>query len=157
MASLLLRNLFFTILQPGTAAVLIPWLLLRGTGTPLVPDNWNALHFIGLLLAIGGLTIMMICIWRFPSEGQGTISPVDPTRKLVTGGLYRYSRNPIYVGVTILLLGEAIYFWSWRLVVYAVLLFIGFHIWVLFHEEPRLRRVFGAEYDEYSARVRRWI
>ena len=157
MAWLFLRNLFFTILQPGTAAVLIPWLLLRGTGTRLVPDEWTALHLVGLVLAAIGLTIMMICIWRFPSEGQGTISPVDPTRKLVTGGLYKYSRNPIYVGVTILLLGEAIYFLSWRLVVYAVVLLFVFHIWILLHEEPRLRRVFGAEYDEYSARVRRWI
>ena len=157
MAWLLLRNLFFTILQPGTAAVLGPWLVLRGTNAALVPAEWTALHFLGLLLAIIGLTIMMICIWRFPAEGQGTISPVDPTRKLVTGGLYRYSRNPIYVGVTILLLGEAIYFLSWRLVVYAVVLLIVFHIWILLHEEPRLRRVFGAEYDEYSARVRRWI
>ncbi len=157
MAWLVLRNLFFTILQPGTVGVLGPWLLLRNTDSTLTPEFWSWTHFLGVLLMLTGLTVLLICIWRFPAEGKGTISPLDPTQKLVVGGLYRYSRNPMYLGMMLLLAGEAFYFWSWPLAVYALIVLLAFHLFILFHEEPRLRRVFGAEYDMYSAHVRRWI
>ena len=157
MVSLFLRNLFFTILQPGTVAVLVPYLLLSGTGRTFLPANWTIWHVPGLVLGLIGLAIMMVCIWRFPVEGKGTISPVDPTRRLVTGGLYRYSRNPMYVGVTLLLAGEALFWQSWPMAVYAIIAFAAFHVFVLLHEEPRLKRVFGEEYDEYRAKVRQWL
>lgn len=99
----------------------------------------------------------MICVWRFPFEGKGTISPLDPTKELVTHGLYRYSRNPMYVGAVLLLIGEAVFFRSWVLAGYAAVIFLAFHTFILFHEEPRLKRVFGGQYDEYRRTVRRWI
>lgn len=157
MVSLLLRNLLFTILQPGLVTGLIPWLLLRGTNTPFVPETWSGLHLIGLFVATAGLTVLMICIWRFPFEGKGTISPLDPTKNLVTHGLYRYSRNPMYVGAILLLIGEAIFYMSWVLVVYAGIVFLAFHFFILLHEEPRLKRAFPDEYDEYRKKVGRWI
>jgi protein-S-isoprenylcysteine O-methyltransferase Ste14 len=154
---LLFRNLFFTLLQPGTVGVLGPWLLLRGTGRTLFPDTWTWSHLIGLALVSIGLVVLMICIWRFPAEGKGTISPLDPTRQLVSGGLYKYSRNPMYLGMIILLAGEAVYFRSWTLAVYTAVAALGFHLFILFHEEPRLRRAFGPQYADYSTRVRRWL
>lgn len=157
MASLLLRNLLFTILQPGTVALLVPYLLLRGTGRSFLPDSWTEWHVLGLIAGVIGLTILMICIWRFPVEGKGTISPIDPTKRLITGGLYGYSRNPMYLGVMLLLAGESLFWQSWTLAIYTLVLFAGFHLFILLHEEPRLKRVFGPEYDAYCFKVRRWL
>ena len=157
MLSLLLRNLLFTILQPGVVAVLVPYLILRGRKQGFWPEAWGAEHIVGGALILIGSCIVLICILRFATEGKGTLSPLDPTKKLVIRGLYRYSRNPMYVGVTTVLLGEALFLWSSALVIYAVVVFIGFNLFILLHEEPRCRRVFGTEYDDYCARVRRWL
>jgi protein-S-isoprenylcysteine O-methyltransferase Ste14 len=99
MLSLLLRNLFFTLLQPGVVAGLVPYLLLRNEWRDVWHSSFNLLQYTGLLLFATGLVIMLDCILRFALEGKGTLSPVDPTRELVASGLYRLSRNPMYVGV----------------------------------------------------------
>jgi protein-S-isoprenylcysteine O-methyltransferase Ste14 len=87
----------------------------------------------------------------------GTISPLDPTKELVVRGLYRYSRNPMYVGAMTLLAGEAIFWWSSAVAVYAAVVFIAFNLFILLHEEPRLERAFPGQYGEYRRRVRRWF
>lgn len=157
MISLLLRNLFFTILQPGIVAGLIPYIILRSGGVDLLPETFGASQFIGGLLMALGSVVAIACILRFAAEGKGTLSPLDPTKKLVVHGLYRYSRNPMYVGVMLLLIGEAIFWWSPRLLVYSAAVFIAFNLFIFLHEEPRLRREFGADYDGYRSEVRRWI
>lgn len=157
MISLLLRNLLFTVLQPGVVAGLVPYLVLRNRGYELLPASWSASHYIGSILMAVGFCIMALCIIRFATEGKGTLSPLDPTKKLVVRGLYRYSRNPMYVGVMILLTGEALFWWSPALAIYAVVVFIAFNLFIFLHEEPRCRRVFGAEYDAYRSQVRRWL
>ena len=104
-----------------------------------------------------GAVVLLTCVMRFVTDGKGTISPLDPTKKLVIRGLYRYSRNPMYVGATTLLIGEAIFWWSPALAIYSALVFLTFNLVILLHEEPRLRREFGDEYRDYVSQVRRWI
>jgi protein-S-isoprenylcysteine O-methyltransferase Ste14 len=157
MFSLLLRNLFFTILQPGLITGLFPYLLLRNSGKDFFPGAWTVLHFAGAALMIFGFLILMICILRFATEGKGTLSPLDPTKKLVVKGLYRYSRNPMYVGAILLLIGEIVFWQSLVLAGYTTIVFIGFNLFIIFHEEPRLRRDFGTEYEMYCQKVRRWL
>jgi protein-S-isoprenylcysteine O-methyltransferase Ste14 len=157
MISLLLRNLLFTILQPGLVAVLFPYLLLKLEDKTLFPNIWTIWQFTGIMVMFFGFFIMIICILRFATEGKGTLSPIDPTKKLVVKGLYRYSRNPMYVGVISLLLGETVFWQSFVLAVYAVIIFIGFSFFIIFHEEPRLKRDFGTEYEQYFKKVSRWF
>jgi protein-S-isoprenylcysteine O-methyltransferase Ste14 len=75
----------------------------------------------------------------------------------VVTGLYRYVRNPIYVALVAVILGQAVLFGDWRLLLYGALVFVAFHIFVLAYEEPTLRESFGAEYESYCANVPRWI
>lgn len=157
MLSLLLRNLLFTILQPGVVTGLIPYLLLRNSGKTFFPETWTIRYFTGAFIIIAGFSLLIYCILKFATEGKGTISPIDPTKKLVAKGLYRYSRNPMYVGAMTLLIGEAVFWQSPALALYAAVVFIGFNLFIILHEEPRLRRDFGAEYEEYFQNVRRWL
>lgn len=157
MISLVLRNLFFTILQPGVVGGLIPYLLVRGDQTVLFSGWWTIWQYAGALITVSGFFIILVCIVRFATEGKGTLSPLDPTKKLVAGGLYKYSRNPMYVGMILLLTGETLIFQSFVLAGYTILVFIAFNLFIMLHEEPRLRRDFGNEYGEYCQKVRRWL
>ena len=157
MVSLLLRNLLFTILQPGLVTGLFPYLLLRNTGRSFLPAVWTNWHYVGAGLMLVGISILLWCISRFVVEGKGTISPLDPTKKLVASGIYRYSRNPMYVGVMLLITGEAVFWQSLVLAGYAAIVFIAFNLFIILHEEPRLKRDFGPEYEHYFQSVRRWL
>ncbi|MBE7173284.1 MAG: isoprenylcysteine carboxylmethyltransferase family protein [Williamsia sp.] len=108
------------------------------------------------ILAAGSV-IVLICVASFAIHGRGTLSPADPTKKLVISGLYKFSRNPMYIGVTMMLAGKSIFFQSYTLLVYAVLIFIAFNTFIIFFEEPRLQDDFGNEYNEYTRKVRRWL
>ena len=157
--SLFIRNLIFTILQPGLVAALIPYMILgEEISTRISQQFFNlGIHSFGIIIFLLGLIIMLWCIASFAIHGRGTLSPIDPTKKLVIIGLYKYSRNPMYVGVILILLGETIYFNSLDLFVYTIFVFVGFHLFAIFIEEPRLRKDFGEEYLKYCERVRRWI
>jgi protein-S-isoprenylcysteine O-methyltransferase Ste14 len=155
--SLLLRNLFFTVLHPGLVAGLIPYWILGRNASKMFNSPFHLHQYLGLLLFIIGLGILFNCIIRFAVQGRGTLSPIDPTKRLVVSGLYRYSRNPMYWGVIVILMGEAIFFQSLSLWSYLVLIFICFNGFIMFVEEPRLKRDFGGEYDEYCRRVGRWV
>ena len=150
---LFLRSIFFTILQPGTVAVLIPyWLITSNRRSAASP-----LSYLGLPLIVIGAAGLLWCIWDFFSAGRGTISPVDPPKRLVVRGLYRYVRNPMYVAVVTILLGEAIFFMSSPVLIEAGVFFIFANLFILFYEEPTLQRTFGDSYDEYRRSTRRWI
>jgi len=153
---LLVSNIFFTLLQPGMVAVLIPYWILRSLGEWVLPvfPSWSIL---GVFMIVPGLIILLMCIADFARKGKGTLSPADPTKKLVLGGLYRYSRNPMYVGVLMILTGEAILFQSPMLAGYSLLIFLVFFGFVVWFEEPRLKRDFGEEYVAYMQAVRRWL
>ena len=152
---LFLRSVFFTILQPGTVAVLIPYWLISSRSSVLT--SHQPLRFLGLpLIAIGAATLLW-CIWDFFSSGRGTISPIDPPKHLVIRGLYRYVRNPMYVAVVSILLGEAIFFMSWPVLIEAGVFFVLATLFVALYEEPTLRRKFGDSYERYTQTVGRWI
>jgi protein-S-isoprenylcysteine O-methyltransferase Ste14 len=157
MFSLFTRNLIFTILQPGMVAGLVPFWILGDKAKDFFFQPWQFYHYSGTMLFIIGFVIMLSCILNFAVRGRGTLSPADPTKTLVITGLYKFSRNPMYVGVTLILIGEAIFFLSVQLWIYALFIFIAFNIFIIFFEEPRLRRDFGEQYTTYCEKVRRWI
>lgn len=150
-----LRTILFTLLVPGTVLGLVPFALSAVTKGQDI--NLGTAHLIGFTLLLSGVAIIFWCFMDFVRRGRGTPAPYDPPRKLVVVGLYRYVRNPQYVGVILVALSEAIL--SGRLVLfgYAVFLAIGYHLFVRFYEEPTLRRKFGEEYVQYCTAVSRWL
>jgi protein-S-isoprenylcysteine O-methyltransferase Ste14 len=147
--ALLLKNLLFTVLVPGTVAVYVP-LLLAGERAPR-PGLAAA-----LLFAAGG-ALYAWCVWDFARFGRGTPAPIDAPRRLVVRGPYRLVRNPMYVAVLAVLLGQAALFRSWAIALYGAAVAAAFALFVRGYEEPHLRRTFGAEYEDYTARVGRWL
>jgi protein-S-isoprenylcysteine O-methyltransferase Ste14 len=105
---------------------------------------------------VGGI-ILLWSFWNFLREGRGTPAPIDPPKELVAVGFYRYIRNPMYVAVLTLILGHFLWFEYLNLLLYAMFVFLAFHMFVIFYEEPTLRRNFGAAYEEYCRRVPRWF
>jgi protein-S-isoprenylcysteine O-methyltransferase Ste14 len=133
----------------------VPWRYF-GLGSadldPLGPTDVLGTVSIGL-----GAVLLAASIVEFARSGRGTLSPIDPPRRLVVRGLYRYVRNPMYLSVTLIVLGEVLVTWSRALVVYWVIWFLGVNLFVRGYEEPTLSRQFGSSYDEYRRRVGRWI
>jgi protein-S-isoprenylcysteine O-methyltransferase Ste14 len=152
---LFLRSVFFMILQPGTVTVLIPYWLISSRGGPGFTSN-QPLRYLGLPFIVIGTATLLWCIWEFFSSGRGTISPIDPPKHLVVRGLYRHVRNPMYVAIVTILLGEAIFFISWPLLIEAGIFFVLANMFVALYEEPILQRKFGASYERYKQTVGRW-
>ena len=155
--SLILRNVLFTLLQPGIVAGFVPYLLVRNKLQSLISHPVQFLQYVGIVIGFLGILIMTHCIIRFATHGQGTLSPADPTKRLVISGLYHYSRNPMYVGVMLILVGEALFCQSLSLWVYSAVIFTAFQLFIVFWEEPRLKNDFGEEYVDYCRKVRRWV
>ena len=151
----LLGTIAFTLTIPATLIVLIPYLL---TGWQLRPP----LLGIEATRSLGGALILLAAplFFRFLSgfvrEGRGTPAPIAPPEHLVVGGPFRWIRNPGYVAVVSLVVGQGLIFASGAVLAWAAVLAIGFHLFVVLYEEPTLRRQFGASYDVYRANVRRW-
>jgi protein-S-isoprenylcysteine O-methyltransferase Ste14 len=101
--------------------------------------------------------VYLRCLWEFAARGRGIPAPIDHPKQLVVTGLYQYVRNPMYVGVLLFLLGEALFFGSSRFLLYAIAWLAFVHVNVLVYEEPNLRRKFGRSYERYTSAVRRWI
>jgi protein-S-isoprenylcysteine O-methyltransferase Ste14 len=139
---------------PGSLAIVVPWILARGGRWSFEP---GALRGLGAVTAALGLAGLVWCIVNFAREGRGTLAPVDPPRFVVRGGLYRYVRNPMYLCVLTLVLGEALAYGSGAVAAYALVVALGFHLFVVLYEEPTLRATFGADYEDYVRRVPRWI
>ena len=150
-----LKTLIFSILVPGTVAGVLPWLLLQGSGGQvlLVPSLW----LIGLLPLLLGVGLYFWCAGAFTFIGKGTPLPLDAPRVLVIQGSYRWVRNPMYVAVLSVIIGQAILFQSFLLVGYALLVWAIVHTFVVFVEEPSLRRQFGDSYETYLHTVPRWL
>ena len=156
---LALRSLLYTIVIPGTVTVLVPYLIVSGNGERS-PQQWGLLQVLGLAAMAAmalGATVLLRCIWEFMVTGRGTLLPVDLPIQLVVRGLYRYVRNPMYLGAFILLLGEAALFESFPVLLYAVAWLMIINLSVLLCEEPVLHRRFGDFYERYAAAVRRWV
>ena len=150
--SLVVRNLLFTLVVPGVGAVALPWWILTHGGRAPVATQW---YSAGVTVAGGAL--YLACVWAFAVIGRGTPGPWDPPRHVVAVGPYRWVRNPIYVSALLVVLGEAWLFVSRSLLIYASVMAIVFHLFVVGYEEPALRRAFGQTYVQYTGRVRRWF
>jgi protein-S-isoprenylcysteine O-methyltransferase Ste14 len=154
-ASLGFRSLLWAIVLPGIVAGYVPWRYFGLAQTRL--DLGQPFQVLGLACVMTGVPLLAACIFEFARSGRGTLSPVDPPRHLVVRGLYRYVRNPMYLSVTVIILGEALLTRSTSLAVYWAVWFFCVNVFVVAYEEPTLRRQFGASYDAYARQVGRWI
>jgi protein-S-isoprenylcysteine O-methyltransferase Ste14 len=149
----ILSTILFTIIVPGTVAVLVPSWLVGGFTRP----ESGPLTWLGLLIAAVGAAIYFRCAWEFAVHGLGTPAPIAPTKFLVTTALHRYVRNPMYIGVALVMVGESALFPSPHVVEYAAAMLLTAHVFVVLYEEPTLLRTFGESYEEYRRAVPRWI
>ena len=149
---LFLKNLLFTLVVPGTVAVYVPLFLAQHR-----PPTSGPLFAIALaILALGG-AIYAWCVWDFATFGRGTPAPIAAPKKLVVRGLYRYTRNPMYVGVLTVISGWAVLFQAAALVLYMLIVGACFHLFIVLYEERQLQQEFGDEYEDYRRRVSRWL
>lgn len=150
-----LGTFVFFFVAPGIVAGAIPWGLtgwrlpepLPFGGIPLV---------LGLILVAPASWILLDSFVRF-ARSLGTPAPIAPTQRLVVGGWYRFVRNPMYVGVVSIIFGQALICWSWPALIYAVIVFVTVHLFVIGYEEPTLRDRFPNDYTAYFANVPRWL
>ncbi len=145
------RALIAFVAMPGMVAFVIPaaWLWRTSHLTLVQP--------FGLVPVVLGLIALLWCVRDFYVSGKGTLAPWAPPERLVVVGLYRYSRNPMYVAVTLVLLGWAVSFGSMSLLAYALVVVAAFHLRVVLGEEPWLARTHGSDWEQYARRVPRWF
>jgi protein-S-isoprenylcysteine O-methyltransferase Ste14 len=149
----LIGSSIFFALAPGMVAGLLPWWI---TGWRMLPV-WPSVRTIGALFTAAGAAFLLHAFARFVTEGRGTPAPVAPTEHLVTGGVYRYVRNPMYLSVLAAIFGQALLFGQPALLVYGVMVGAAVVSFVLAYEEPVLSRRYGAEYAAYKAAVPGWL
>ena len=146
-----LKNLFSLVL-PISVLILIPL---------SIEDDFSSKHetvfLIGILIMATGLLVMGHTISLFITIGKGTLAPWNPTQKLVIKGLYAYVRNPMIIGVMVVLTGESIAIESWNILVWLLIFIAVNNVYFLVYEEPNLIKRFGQEYQEYKRNVPRWI
>ena len=131
------------------------WFVPRWMGSSMTP-RWNVAS---IILMIAGGAIMLRCVWDFAWTGRGTPAPFDPPRRLVITGLYRYVRNPMYIGMGLFIIGEAFLLTdvTRSLLILLVILWLAVSAFIVVYEEPTLARLFGDDYVEYRRNVRRWL
>jgi protein-S-isoprenylcysteine O-methyltransferase Ste14 len=155
-ASLALEAVLFTVIVPGAVTFWIPaGLLDLFTVAPCT--DWAWLRWASTVPLAAGVLIYVRCVWEFATRGRGIPAPVDHPKTLVVSGLYRYVRNPMYLGVILVLIAEAMWFPSWSFALYIAAFFAAVNVYILAYEEPNLRRRFGEDYARYRAAVSRWI
>ncbi len=148
----LARTAVFTAVVPGVVAGYLPLRVIGRDGE--MPSGWS---YVGVVPMTIGLGIYVWTAFDFAWTGRGTPAPLDPPRRLVIRGLYRYVRNPMYVGVLLVIVGEAVLRRSWQTCEYAAAVATMFAVLVVLMEEPLLRSQFGAAYSDYCADVPRWL
>jgi protein-S-isoprenylcysteine O-methyltransferase Ste14 len=143
----------FFLVAPCVVGGLVPWLITDWD------DNcmWLPARVLGFALIAVGAAALLHSFARFVREGIGTPAPVAPTERLVVGGLYRYVRNPMYVALAAVILGQALALGRWSLVLYGAVVMTAVVSFVRLYEEPALTRQFGARYAEYRAAVPGWL
>jgi protein-S-isoprenylcysteine O-methyltransferase Ste14 len=147
---LFVRAVLAFLALPGLVAFLLPWLLVRR----VEPRTFN---MIGVVPFVAGVFVLLWCVRDFYAAGKGTLAPWNPPKHLVRVGLYRYSRNPMYVGVLLILIGWTAGFRTRSLMIYTIVVAILFHLRVLLYEEPWLARTFPTEWLQYKSSVPRWM
>ena len=144
-----LRSTLSFAAMPGIVAYLVPFLIVRTAAAPPRVE--------GLVVAAVGTVILLWCVYDFQVKGRGTLAPWDPPSRLVITGLYRYSRNPMYVGVLLVLLGSAVAWRSRSVWIYFGAMCLVFHLRIVLGEEPWLAARYGDQWNQYRRTVSRWI
>jgi protein-S-isoprenylcysteine O-methyltransferase Ste14 len=151
----LIKTLIFTLVVPATVAGYVPYRILRHYGRTAWPAGWD-LRWAGALLVLLGAGGYLWCALAFALRGLGTPLILDPPTRFVAVGLYRYTRNPMYASLLIVIGGIGALFRSHQVILYGLGLFCCFHLFVVAYEEGALTRRFGVSYEEYRRRVPRW-
>jgi protein-S-isoprenylcysteine O-methyltransferase Ste14 len=145
-------SLIFLVLAPGVVAGLIPWLITGWSAN----EWWPPLRLLGAVFIAAGLAILLAAFARFAVEGLGTPAPVAPTERLVVGGAYRYVRNPMYLAVAAVILGQALLLGQAVLLPYLAAFWVAVAVFVYGYEQPALARRFGSQYEAYRRAVPAW-
>ena len=148
--------LFFVVV-PGIVAGVVPWLVTDWAAPIVAPYLSGLMIGIGGSIIAAGLILLVDSFIRFVTEGNGTPMPWMPTEGVVAGGGYRYVRNPMYLAVAAIILGQASLFGSLPLLAYCAAVWLVFHLFIILVEEPGLHRSFGSAYQAYIASVPRWL
>ena len=148
-------TIVFLALAPGIVAGLIPWLITRWQIPWQGGWIWPIAIVSGIVI-LSGIVVLLDAFVRF-ARADGTPAPPLPTAHLVLVGPYRHVRNPMYVAVLAIILGQALLFASGATLLYAGIAFAAVLLFVRFYEEPTLERTYGDEYREYRRNVRRWM
>lgn len=151
----LVRAVTYATLFIGVVLIYVPARLLSWSGIVRPVAN-EVQQVVGMLIGGAGAAVALWCIFTFASVGRGTPAPFDPPRRLVIQGPYRFVRNPMYIGAGLALAGAALFYESWLLLGYTGIFFLATHLFVVWYEEPALRRTFEQEYEAYCGRVKRW-
>ena len=151
-----LKTFLFLLFVPGSVVFLIPYQIMRRSASRW-KLNFGYLRHTAWLSWAGGAALLLWSFWNFARRGRGTPHPIDPPKVLVVEGPYRFTRNPQYIGVMLILLGHIL--WSGALVLlgYGSLIFILFNIFVQYYEEPNLEQRFRESYRRYREQVPRWL
>jgi protein-S-isoprenylcysteine O-methyltransferase Ste14 len=148
------KTFLFLLVLPFPLLVFIPYALRNGAGLPVF--EMGALRWVGWLVFAVGAGIMLYSIFAFIFEGEGTPAPIDPPTRLVAEGIYRYTRNPMYVGGLVIVFGGFLVYGAAAVLIWMLIVFSGFHAFVVLYEEPKLREMFGESYEAYCKEVPRW-
>ena len=152
----LVRALAYATIFIGFLGVFLPARILQSAGLA-PPTTLLAAQIAGMIFGAAGAALALWCLLTFVVIGKGTPMPLDPPRRLVIRGPYRFVRNPMYIGAGLALAGAALYFGSFELLIYGVLLLMATHAFVVFHEERVLAEKFGPDYEAYRRQVGRWL
>lgn len=138
--------------------ILLPFIFMNINLWLKLPEHsFLELKVLGLFFILVGIMLFIYCSGLFFLLGKGTPAPIEPPKKLVVSGLYKYTRNPIYIGYFMILLGEFLFFGQFLLLIYFFLAIIGINIYVILHEEPILKKRFGKNYEDYLKKIPRWL
>jgi protein-S-isoprenylcysteine O-methyltransferase Ste14 len=149
------RSVTYAALFIGLVLIYVPSRFLSWSGI-VRPASFGAEQIAGMIIGAVGAAVALWCVFTFASIGKGTPAPFDPPRRLVHRGPYRFVRNPMYIGAGVALASAALFYESLPLLGYTCLFLLATHLFVVWYEEPTLRRTFGEEYEVYCRQVRRW-
>jgi protein-S-isoprenylcysteine O-methyltransferase Ste14 len=153
--SLVLRTLVYATAFVGFLLVYLPARVLAWSGFQR-PVTMGPPQIAGMIVGALGAVLTAWCVSSFIALGKGTPAPFDAPRRLVVRGPYRFLRNPMYAGAATAMAGASLFYGSLALLAYIAAFLLAFHLFVVFYEEPTLRRRFGADYEGYCSHVRRW-
>ena len=153
-----LTSLFLSFIYISIVFIVFPLAAITlNTNLNLLQITNSLTQILGLIIFSSGIVMILYCILLFFKIGKGTPVPIEPPKEFVTSGLYKHSRNPIYIGDTLIFLGISLIFGHLLLYIYTLLAFMFYYLFIVLYEEPSLRRRFGSSYTEYCKKTPRWL